>query len=130
MRRDLAYLEDIVEASDAIAEFIRDQDMESFLSSPMFKSALAHQFTVIGEAAARVAGGRKTKPGDRRNVFQFLGKFSRLWTEATKPKELRSRDLSGNRKTFRLSPGFPPGFPPGFQRRRPRFRNLRRKPRR
>jgi uncharacterized protein with HEPN domain len=56
MRRDLAYLEDIVEASDAIAEFIRDQDMESFLSSPMLKSALAHQFTVIGEAAARVAG--------------------------------------------------------------------------
>ena len=45
MRRDLAYLEDIVEASDAIAEFIRDQDMESFLSSPMLKSALAHQFT-------------------------------------------------------------------------------------
>jgi uncharacterized protein with HEPN domain len=56
MRRDLAYLEDIVEASDTIAEFIRDQDIESFLSSPMLKSALAHQFTVIGEAAARVAG--------------------------------------------------------------------------
>jgi uncharacterized protein with HEPN domain len=56
MRRDLAYLEDIVEASDAIAEFIRDHDMESFLSSPMLKSALAYQFTVIGEAAARVDG--------------------------------------------------------------------------
>jgi uncharacterized protein with HEPN domain len=56
MRRDLAYLEDIVEASDTIAEFIRDQDMESFLSSPMLKSALAFQFTIIGEAAARVAG--------------------------------------------------------------------------
>ena len=56
MRRDLAYLEDIVEASDAIAEFIRDLDMESFLSSPMLKSALAFQFTIIGEAAARVAG--------------------------------------------------------------------------
>ena len=45
MRRDLAYLEDIVEASDAIAEFTRDQDMASFLSNPMLKSALAHQFT-------------------------------------------------------------------------------------
>jgi uncharacterized protein with HEPN domain len=56
MRRDLAYLEDILEASDTIAEFIRDQDMESFLSSPMLKSALAFQFTIIGEAAARVAG--------------------------------------------------------------------------
>ena len=33
MRRDLAYLEDIVEASDAIAEFIRDHDMEWFMSS-------------------------------------------------------------------------------------------------
>jgi uncharacterized protein with HEPN domain len=56
MQRDLAYLEDIVEAADAIAEFIRDLDMESFLSNPMLKSALAYQFTVIGEAAARLAG--------------------------------------------------------------------------
>ena len=56
MRRDLAYLEDIVEASDAIAEFIRGLDMESFLSNQMLKSALAYQFTVIGEAAACVAG--------------------------------------------------------------------------
>jgi uncharacterized protein with HEPN domain len=56
MRRDLAYLEDIVEASDAIAEFIRGLDMESFLSNQMLKSALAYQFTVIGEAAAFVAG--------------------------------------------------------------------------
>jgi uncharacterized protein with HEPN domain len=56
MRRDLAYLEDIGEAADVIAEFIRDHDMASFLSSPMLKSALAYQFTVIGEAASRVAG--------------------------------------------------------------------------
>ena len=56
MRRDLAYLEDIVEAADAIAEFIRDLDMESFLSKPMLQSALAYQFTVIGEAVSRVTG--------------------------------------------------------------------------
>jgi uncharacterized protein with HEPN domain len=55
MRRDLAYLEDIVEASDAIADFIRDQDMASFPSNPKLKSALAHEFTIIGEAVARVA---------------------------------------------------------------------------
>ena len=61
MRRDLGYLEDIVGASDAIAEFIRDLDMESFLSSPMLKSALAYQFTVIGEAAARVAGDLRAR---------------------------------------------------------------------
>jgi uncharacterized protein with HEPN domain len=53
MRRDLAYLEDIVAASDQIA-VIRDLDMRSFLANPMLKSALAYQFTVIGEAAARV----------------------------------------------------------------------------
>ena len=55
MRRDLAYLEDIVEASDAIAEFVRGHDMQSFLTSPLLQSALAYQFTVIGKAAARVA---------------------------------------------------------------------------
>ena len=31
MRRDLAYLQDIIEASNAIAGFILDQDLKSFL---------------------------------------------------------------------------------------------------
>ncbi len=55
MRRDLAYLQDIIEASNAIAGFILDQDLKSFLRDSMLQSALAHQFTVIGEAASRVA---------------------------------------------------------------------------
>ena len=55
MRRDLAYLEDIIAAAEAMAEFVRGRNLEYLLSNPMLQSAMAYQFTVIGEAASRVA---------------------------------------------------------------------------
>jgi uncharacterized protein with HEPN domain len=55
MRRDRLYLEDIVAAADAIAEFTRGQDLESFQAGVMVRSAVVQQLTVIGEAVGRLA---------------------------------------------------------------------------
>ena len=55
MQRDLVYLEDIVLAADAIAEFTQDRDLDFLQGSRMLQSALAYQFTIIGEAVARVS---------------------------------------------------------------------------
>ncbi len=55
MRRERLYLEDILAAADAIAEFIRDQDYQSFQASRLLRSAVVHQLTVIGEAVGQIS---------------------------------------------------------------------------
>jgi uncharacterized protein with HEPN domain len=55
MQRDIVYLEDIVLAADAIAGFIEDRNLDYLVSSRLLQSALAYQFTIIGEAVARVS---------------------------------------------------------------------------
>ena len=54
MRRERLFLQDIVLAADAIAEFTRGQDLDSFEADRMLRSAVVHQLTIIGEAAAKV----------------------------------------------------------------------------
>jgi hypothetical protein len=55
MRRERLLLEDILTATEAIAEFIQGQSAESFKANRMVRSAVVHQLTVIGEAAARLS---------------------------------------------------------------------------
>lgn len=55
MRRDALYLADIVEAADAVAEFVAGLKQEAFVGSKMARSAVLQQLTVIGEAAARLS---------------------------------------------------------------------------
>jgi uncharacterized protein with HEPN domain len=57
MRRERLYLEDIVTAADAIAEFTYAQNPESFEANLMLRSAVVHQLTVIGEAVAHLSEG-------------------------------------------------------------------------
>ena len=54
MRPERLYLSDIVEAADAIAEFLEDVPEEQFLKSDLFRSAALQKLTVIGEAASRL----------------------------------------------------------------------------
>lgn len=64
MRRERLYLEDILTAADAIAEFIQKQDLGSFEANRTLQSAVAHQLTIIGEAVAQLSGVlRECYPG-------------------------------------------------------------------
>ncbi len=52
MRRDDLYLEDIVEAANAIDGFVRDISREDFIGSDLIRSAVLQKLLIIGEAAA------------------------------------------------------------------------------
>ena len=61
MRRERLYLTDIVEATDHIAAFIASTDYEGFQNSEMVRSAVVQKLAIIGEAAARVSEGMKSR---------------------------------------------------------------------
>ena len=54
MRREQLFLDDILAAADAIAEFIPGQNAESFPENRLVRSAAVHQLTIIGEAVTRL----------------------------------------------------------------------------
>jgi uncharacterized protein with HEPN domain len=55
MRRDLLYLQDIVEACQDIAEFLTDVNVEAFRESKLVRSAVIQKLMVVGEAASRLS---------------------------------------------------------------------------
>ncbi|MFN0167805.1 MAG: DUF86 domain-containing protein [Bryobacteraceae bacterium] len=61
MRREQLLLEDILSAADAIAEFVRGQQLESFEANRMVRSAVVHQLTIVGEAVAHLPQEIKTR---------------------------------------------------------------------
>lgn len=54
MRRERLFLEDILAAADAIAEFTHEQTAQSFGENRLVRSAVVHQLTIIGEAVGRL----------------------------------------------------------------------------
>ncbi len=54
-RRELLYLNDIVEAAEAISTFIAGQDRDSFVGNDLVRSAILQKLQIIGEAAAHVS---------------------------------------------------------------------------
>ncbi len=54
MRREGLYLQDIVEAADAVAAFVIGQTRETFVGSDLLRSAVLHKLMIVGEAAARL----------------------------------------------------------------------------
>jgi uncharacterized protein with HEPN domain len=54
MRREELYLTDMVQAADAIAEFIAGLAEDDFLGDELRQSAVQQKLMVIGEAAARL----------------------------------------------------------------------------
>lgn len=55
MRRDELYLNDIVEATDHIAAFLGEHDLEQFRESELIRSAVVQKLAIIGEAAGRIS---------------------------------------------------------------------------
>jgi len=54
MRREDLYLSDILEAGDAIEQFLSGIDKNTFINSDLIRSAVLQKLTIIGEAAARI----------------------------------------------------------------------------
>jgi len=55
MRHDHLYLEDIVEAANAIDGFVQNVSREEFIESDLIRSAVLQKLLIIGEAAARLS---------------------------------------------------------------------------
>lgn len=55
MRTEALYLDDILDAADAIARFLPNIEREAFLGDDLYQSAVLQKLTVIGEAAARLS---------------------------------------------------------------------------
>lgn len=51
MRNHSLYLKDILEAMEAIEQFVADMNYESFSKNDMVSSAVIRKFEIIGEAA-------------------------------------------------------------------------------
>jgi uncharacterized protein with HEPN domain len=54
MRREELYLTDMVEAADAIQQFLKGIEREDFLQNDLVCSAVLQKLTIIGEAASRL----------------------------------------------------------------------------
>src|SRR3990170_4394752 len=54
MRPEKLYLTDIVEAAQAIENFVKGEDFNEFERNEMMSSAVLQKLTVIGEAAAHL----------------------------------------------------------------------------
>jgi uncharacterized protein with HEPN domain len=54
MRREILYLNDIIEATGHVAAFTKNLDFLAFEESELHRSAVIQKLTVIGEAAARL----------------------------------------------------------------------------
>lgn len=54
MPREKLYLTDIVEASDAIRNFLQGVFREHFIGNDLLRSAVLQKLTIIGEAASRL----------------------------------------------------------------------------
>jgi len=54
MRRELLYLEDILDACNLLDTFLQGMEASAFMSSELHKAAALQKLAVIGEAAARL----------------------------------------------------------------------------
>lgn len=54
MRRERLYLLDIIEAADAIREFLTGIEEADFVENDLVRSAVLQKLTLIGEAAGRL----------------------------------------------------------------------------
>jgi len=75
MRATELRLKDILEASDAIGQFVREvENFENFERSVLYHSAVAHQLVIIGGAAGKVDDEYRNKhpevPWDNLRLFR------------------------------------------------------------
>ncbi len=94
MRTEALYLDDIVDAADAIARFLDDLEKDIFLDDELHQSAVLQKLIVIGEAASRISLDFRARHADiawpdivgLRNiaVHQYFGvSWETVWNTAT-----------------------------------------------
>ena len=64
MRTEALYLDDILDAADAIARFLHDIEKETFLGDELHQSAVLQKLIVIGEAASRLSASFRGRHAD------------------------------------------------------------------
>ena len=116
MRRDRLYLDDIVEAADAINHFLDGIAEDAFLASDLLQSAVLQKLSIIGEAAARLSPEFKTRESHIpwsdiaafRNIAvhaYFSVQWPIVWVAATEEAAmLRSQVLDVLADDDRISP--------------------------
>ena len=55
MRPEYLYLSDIVDAADAVSQFIHEHSREDFMSDYQLRSAVIYQMIIIGEALSHIS---------------------------------------------------------------------------
>lgn len=55
-RRDIDYLEDILEATERITEYVNELSFDDFLARPMVQDAVVRNIQIVGEATKLVSG--------------------------------------------------------------------------
>ena len=55
MRDEMLFIEDIVNASDAIQRFLVDVDQDKFWADEILQGAVMHRLIIIGEAASQLS---------------------------------------------------------------------------
>lgn len=94
MRRDAAYLADILEACKAIKAICAGRDANAVESDPVLRAAVLHHLTVVGEAASRLTPGFRNSHDEmpwpqivaqrHRIVHGYFGlDWDVLWVSAT-----------------------------------------------
>jgi uncharacterized protein with HEPN domain len=64
MRTEALYLDDMVEAAEAIERFLNRVEKETFLSDDLYQSAVLQKLIVIGEAAAHLSPALRERHRD------------------------------------------------------------------
>ena len=54
MRREAAFLEDMVAEADLVLRYVAESSQERFLADPLFSRGVLHSLMIIGEAANRM----------------------------------------------------------------------------
>ena len=94
MSREELYLQDIIEAANAIEKFITNVSEENFVADELLQSAVLYKLTIVGEAAVRVSTELKNRHPDIkwkqivgfRNIVvhaYFSVNWKTVWTAAT-----------------------------------------------
>jgi uncharacterized protein with HEPN domain len=117
MRSDRLYLEDIVQACDAVLAFVHGRDEAAFSNDDLVRSAVLFKLIVIGEATGKVSASlRASHPNipwldivSFRNfaVHTYFGvDWSIVWTTAAEDVPVLRREIAT------VLAGLPLGAPP------------------
>ncbi len=61
MRREELYLRDIIEAVDAVKQFLEGIEKNDFIKNDLLRSAVLQKFGILGEASARLSPELKSR---------------------------------------------------------------------